>query len=277
MIVHPFPSFESIILSTVSVSLIFTMTVTFSGTLVIFHLSIIFKAKIKGHTKYFLWLSSSRYIISKITVKRNRRQNKKRKNRHRSSTEVGGSSLYKCSFCSSFCFTVETENDLYHTLCSLCRRQIMARYYWMLSLSTWSWLRETTSACTWRTSPWIHQSVSCFKSTESVCVCVWQCDGWSYDMFKLCKRSSRVVSWILCIRVHGVLVSVVMCACVWPVVNNSIIHAVKVLVLSVCQSIFYSAGWIPTSPSGNSWKVGDFYNQSLQLETFWRIKLTKCT
>ena len=42
------------------------------------------------------------------------------------------------------------------------------------------------------------------------------------------------------------------CVFVWPVVNNSIIHAVKVLVLSVWLSIFYSAGWIPTSPSGNS-------------------------
>lgn len=29
-------------------------------------------------------------------------------------------------------------------------------------------------------------------------------------------------------------------------------HAVQELSLSVCASIFYSAGWIPTSPSGNS-------------------------
>lgn len=189
--------------------------------------------------------------------------------------EFGGSSLYKCSFCSSFCFTVETENDLYHALCSLCRRQIMARYYWMLSLSTWSWLRETTLACTWQTSPWIHQSVSCFKSTESVCVCenvtdgIMICSNCVRDRLECCPgfyASVCVVFWYQ-----------LWCACVWPVVNNSIIHALKVLVLSVCQSIFYSAGWIPTSPSGNSWKVGDFSNQSLQMKTFWRIKFTKCT
>lgn len=168
MIAHPFPSSQSVILSSFSFTHLYCdhyILRDFGDFSFISYL----QGKIKGHTKHLVWVSTSRYIISKITVKRNFKQNKKRLEKQAAWESV--EALCAKAVCSSFCLTVEIANDLKHTPCSLCRRQIMARYYWMLSLSTWSWLRETTSACTWQTIPWIHQSVSCFKSRNCVCVC----------------------------------------------------------------------------------------------------------
>lgn len=53
----------------------------------------------------------------------------------------------------------------------LFRSLILARCCRMLSLSTWSWRRETTSACTWLMTPQMPRSVWCFES-PGVCVCV---------------------------------------------------------------------------------------------------------
>lgn len=95
-------------------ALALTVTVTFSGNLVISFIN--WLPNVYGQLlNFFFWVS--RYIISKITVKRNFKQKKK--------TSTGAArkswrnSLYKYCFCSSLCFTVETKNDLWHASCSL--------------------------------------------------------------------------------------------------------------------------------------------------------------
>lgn len=70
----------------------------------------------------------------------------------------------------------------------------------------------------------------------------------SYLQESLCVGGRGRCVLMLCVLVFYQLKYFFM----WPLVNNSSIHAVVELSLSVSPSIFYSAGWIPTSPSGNS-------------------------
>lgn len=275
MIAHSFPFLESVILSALSVShtrphcdyYVFRDLSDFS-------LSDYFSRQNKrlhqtymGNYQIFLWVS--RYISSKSTVERNSRQN-----RHRSSTEVFGSSVKNTVFAppSVWQWKLKITWNPLHVLCPSLQKadhgqvlldavfkhlELTERDYFGLHLADDSLDTPVSMMLI------IYQKCVCEKVTCPNCV----------------RDGLDILSWILCIHVHGVLVSdmvcVCMCMCEQPVVNNSIIYAVKVLVLSVCLSIFYSAGWIPTSPSGNSWKVGDFYRQSLQLKSFCRMKFTK--
>lgn len=67
----------------------------------------------------------------------------------------------------------------------------------------------------------------------------------SYPLESLCVGGCGCCVLVLCVLPTMIFF-------MWPLVNNSSIHAVVELSLSVSPSIFYSAGWIPTSPSGNS-------------------------